>query len=412
MKTRLTILLTVVCAVAAAFAISSCSGKAPKDGALIEGQVSGYDPSETIAVVLMHCSGDSAEGIMRDTLKNGRFAFRLDSLTGENKYLVSLFRSLTKNYEEVLNFGPEIYLEPGAVVRIKGEGRYLYNARITSPVKDQKLRDRFIRKMSEEDWKAQQDLAAHRYLAIDELYYGGEHTPEEADSLQRIIQQDYKSTQEVIGRLTRQELELLETEEIGAFALEKIRTQAKSYSLGKKENRETLLRLYERLSDDQKATSYGMETLNFLNPVKKVQSGSPIPQYDYVDKSGKTVHPSDFNGKWVLLDYWDRGCGACRLAIPELGAISKEFQDELAVVSINLDKEKDWKDASAEHGIFWNDWNDPKGVSGSVRAFGTAGLPTFVLISPDGIIQNIFAGYEEGYLHRIFQTALSAAPEQ
>ena len=155
-----------------------------------------------------------------------------------------------------------------------------------------------------------------------------------------------------------------------------------------------------------------METLNFLNPVKKVQSGSPIPQYDYVDKSGKTVHPSDFNGKWVLLDYWDRGCGACRLAIPELGAMSKEFQYELAVVSINLDKEKDWKDASAGHGIFWNDWNDPKGVSGSVRAFGTAGLPTFVLISPDGIIQSIFAGYEDGYLHRLFQTALSAAPEQ
>ena len=92
--------------------------------------------------------------------------------------------------------------------------------------------------------------------------------------------------------------------------------------------------------------------------------------------------------------------------------MSKEFQDELAVVSINLDKEKDWKDASAGHGIFWNDWNDPKGVSGSVRAFGTAGLPTFVLISPDGIIQSIFAGYEDGYLHRLFQTALSAAPEQ
>ena len=397
---------------AAALMLAACTGKAPKDGALIEGQVSGYDPGETIAVVLMHRSGETAKGIMRDTLKNGRFSFRLDSLTGENKYLVSLFRSLTKNYEEVLNFGPEIYLEPGAVVRIKGEGRYLYNARITSPVKDQKLRDRFIRKMSEEDWKAHQDLTAHRYLAIDELYYGGDHTPEEADSLQRIIQQDFESTQEVTDRLTRQELELLETEEIGAFALEKIRTQAKSYSFGKKENRETLLRLYERLSDDQKATSYGMETLNFLNPVKTVESGSPVPQYDFVDKSGNTVRTSDFKGKWVLLDYWDRGCGACRLAIPELGAMSKDFQDELAVVSINLDKEKDWKEASAEHGLFWHDWNDPKGLSGSVRAFGTAGLPTFVLISPDGIIQSIFAGYEDGYLHRIFQTALSATPEQ
>ena len=87
--------------------------------------------------------------------------------------------------------------------------------------------------------------------------------------------------------------------------------------------------------------------------------------------------------------------------------MSQEFHGTLAVVSISLDKEKAWREASQEHGITWNDWNDPRGTSGSVRAYGTNGIPTFILISPDGTIQQIIVGYREGLLRRTIQSALS-----
>ena len=115
----------------------------------------------------------------------------------------------------------------------------------------------------------------------------------------------------------------------------------------------------------------------------------------------------DFRGRWGLLDFWSRGCGPCIKAVPELGAVSKEYQDKLAVVSISLDRVSSWKEASAEHAIFWNDWNDPKGSAGSVRVFGTTGIPTFVLITPNGTIHEILVGYGEGILRNAVQRGLN-----
>ena len=169
-----------------------------------------------------------------------------------------------------------------------------------------------------------------------------------------------------------------------------------------------MLRLYDRLTDDQKASRDGMEVLNFLEPVKTLNKGSYVPSYDYMDGNGKTVRISDFAGKWVLMDFWSIGCGPCVKSIPELSVISKEFPDALAVVSISLDKESLWREASKEHGIFWNDWNDPKGTSGSVRSYGAKGTPTFVLVSPEGIVSDIIVGYSNGRLRNEVNKAMNS----
>ena len=389
----------------AALLMVACTQKAPENGALIQGRVTGLDPEDIITAELFQHEGGVGIGIGTDTLRNGRFSFRLDSLSEAEHYMISLIRP-RGSYVDVVNYGPEIYLEPGAFVRIKGEGKHFKSARIDSPVKDQKLRQQYLKKMSRGDWNALDDIQAHRYLVVNEMYYGEGLTPEQKDSLRVVAQQDLGVSNEISERLLLQDMELLKTEEIGAFALDRLLTLALQVSMGKKENREAVLHLYDRLSDEQKSSSAGMEILNYLNPVETVSYGSPVPSYDYVDKDGKTVRISDFAEKWVLMDFWSRGCGPCIKSVPELGAISIEFQGKLAVVSINLDSVNNWREASEEHGIFWNDWNDPKGSSGSVRAYGTTGIPTFVLISPEGIIDAIIVGYSEGRLRNAVQRAI------
>lgn len=397
-------------AVCASLLMVACTGKVPENGAMIQGQATGLDPEEMITAVLFQHEGGVGKGIQIDTLRNGRFSFRLDSLAEADHYMIMLFRP-RQGYVDVINYGPEIYLEPGAFVRIKGEGKHFRTARIDSPVKDQKLRQLFLKKMSQEDWNALDEIQAHRNLVVNELYYGEGLTHEQKDSLRMEAQQDLDASHEIQDRLSQQVLKILETEQIGTFALDRILSLAHQVSLGKKEYREAVLRLYERLSNEQKTSRAGMETLNYLNPVKTVSSGSPVPSYEYFDKNGKSVRISDFAGKWVLMDFWSRGCGPCLKAVPELGAVSNEFKEKLAVVSISLDSENPWKEASREHGIFWNDWNDPKGTSGSVRAFGTNGIPTFVIVSPEGIIVDIITGYSEGLLRNKVQIAMNSASE-
>ena len=399
MRTRAFSFLTALLMVAA------CTQKAPQNGALIQGWATGLDPDDIITAELFQHEGGVGVGIGTDTLRNGRFTFLLDSLSEADHYMVSLFRP-RDGYVDVINYRPEIYLEPGAFVRIKGEGKHFRSARIDSPVKDQKLRQQYLKKMSREDWKALDEIQAHRYLLVNAIYYDQSLTQEQKDSLRMVAQQDLDASHKISDRLMQQDMKLLKTEEIGTFALDRLLTLALQVSLEKKQNREAVLRLYERLSDDQKTSRAGMEALNYLNPVKTVSFGSPVPSYDYIDKDGKTVRISDFAGKWVLMDFWSRGCGPCIKSVPELGAISKEFQDKLAVVSISLDSKNTWREASEEHGIFWNDWNDPTGSSGSVRAYGTTGIPTFVLVSPEGIINQIIVGYGEGRLRRAVQNAM------
>lgn len=387
--------------------LASCAEKAPQNGALIFGQASGLDSDDIITAVLYQEVSGIGKGIQTDTLKNGRFVFRLDSLAEADYYLISLLRP-RESSDDVINYGPEIYLEPGAVVRIKGEGKHFRTARIDSPVKDQRLRQRFLDKMSQEDWDALDDIKAHRQHVNNELYYGDGLSQEQKDSLRKVAQQDLEISREISDRLSRQELKLLETEEIGAFALRRINGLAYKVSLGNNEYREAVLRLYDRLTDDQKASRDGMEVLNFLEPVKTLNKGSYVPSYDYMDGNGKTVRISDFAGKWVLMDFWSIGCGPCVKSIPELSVISKEFPDALAVVSISLDKESLWREASKEHGIFWNDWNDPKGTSGSVRSYGAKGTPTFVLVSPEGIVSDIIVGYSNGRLRNEVNKAMNS----
>jgi Thiol-disulfide isomerase and thioredoxins len=387
--------------------LASCAEKAPQNGALIFGQASGLDSDDIITAVLYQEVSGIGKGIQTDTLKNGRFVFRLDSLAEADYYLISLLRP-RESSDDVINYGPEIYLEPGAVVRIKGEGKHFRTARIDSPVKDQRLRQRFLDKMSQEDWDALDDIKAHRQHVNNELYYGDGLSQEQKDSLRKVAQQDLEISREISDRLSRQELKLLETEEIGASLSAESTGLAYKVSLGKMSTREAVLRLYDRLTDDQKASRDGMEVLNFLEPVKTLNKGSYVPSYDYMDGNGKTVRISDFAGKWVLMDFWSIGCGPCVKSIPELSVISKEFPDALAVVSISLDKESLWREASKEHGIFWNDWNDPKGASGSVRSYGAKGTPTFVLVSPEGIVSDIIVGYSNGRLRNEVNKAMNS----
>ena len=382
--------------------LAACAEKAPERGALILGEASGFNPQDSIAAVLFRFNGSFGRSFQKDTLQDGHFSFRLDSLDdGFDRYSLHFFRIEGGRLSEILGYGPEIYLEPGAVVHLRGEGRYYRNARIDSPVKDQHLRERFMKKMSLADWKALQDSQFRHDQFIREVESRTDWTQAEVDSLKAWDKQDREESRAISDRLSQQKLKLLQTEEIGAFALSLLESLAHEVSVGKEEYREGVVRAYERLTDEQKASTDGMETLNYLNPVQTVTYGSPAPDYAYVDKEGKTVRISDFRGKWVLLDFWGSGCGPCLMAIPELAALSREMQDKLVVVSINLDRESVWKKVSKEHGITWTDWNDPKGASGGVRAYGTAGLPTFVLVSPEGTVDNIWAGYRKGVLRSL-----------
>jgi len=70
------------------------------------------------------------------------------------------------------------------------------------------------------------------------------------------------------------------------------------------------------------------------------------------------------------------------------------------LVSISIDNNKVWKEATAAHDISWINLHDPKSINGIASNYGLTGIPHYVLISPANKVIDIWMGFSEELLTR------------
>jgi thioredoxin-related protein len=78
--------------------------------------------------------------------------------------------------------------------------------------------------------------------------------------------------------------------------------------------------------------------------------------------------------------------------------ISETYHNKLTIISISLDNDADWKEAMTKHDMPWVNLRDPKSMGGLAASYGVAGIPNYVLISPEGKVIDKWAGYATGLL--------------
>lgn len=115
-------------------------------------------------------------------------------------------------------------------------------------------------------------------------------------------------------------------------------------------------------------------------------------QPDFLDTEGRGYRYADFNGKWLILNYWATWCGPCIKEIPELNKIAEEHQDKVRVFGVNFDQ----PDAEERHAqvekmriefpVFVI---DPSADMGFTRP---EVLPTTFIFSPDGTLHATLIG--------------------
>lgn len=255
--------------------------------------------------------------------------------------------------------------------------------------------------MSLADWELFQDLYVDRDAAIDKR--GDPNiTAAERDSLYRLTDDLLEQSNSIQARIQKQTLELMKAEPVGQYWMDRLLAYAGSISHGmSKEIKPQLEKFYASLPQELRESDQGLEIRANLNPIKKVHAGDPLPAYTYLDRSGGGHLLSELRGKYVLLDFWSMGCGPCIESIPYLAQLYERCSERLEIVSISLDTDPVWEEARKEHPTSWTEWRDPSRNSGSVLSFESRGIPTFVLVSPEGEVIEIFEGFSPAWIEGI-----------
>jgi thiol-disulfide isomerase/thioredoxin len=119
----------------------------------------------------------------------------------------------------------------------------------------------------------------------------------------------------------------------------------------------------------------------------------PAPEFALPGRNG-IVSLDSLRGKVVLADFWASWCEPCRKSFPWMADLYRRRSSEgLAIVAINLDKQRDLADAFlAQHPVPFDVAFDPAGKT--AEAFGVKGMPTSVLIDRNGVIVESHVGWD------------------
>ena len=148
-------------------------------------------------------------------------------------------------------------------------------------------------------------------------------------------------------------------------------------------------------TDSQKG--FEQETVDTLHIL---QVGEKAVDAELFDMQGNKhrLYEAFADGRYVLLDFWNLGCGACRQSESELLEVYDRMKGKLEIVGINLDSISRWQNHEWSKKIVWKNWNDGKGYKGGIKShyYDWNAAPFYVLLSPDGRILWEMAGYGAG----------------
>lgn len=119
----------------------------------------------------------------------------------------------------------------------------------------------------------------------------------------------------------------------------------------------------------------------------------PVSEFSLPDLQGKQVTLSQYQGKWIVINFWATNCPPCVQEIPELKAFYRRHKDVDAVVlGVNYeDIKRSWLEDFIESVAL----NYPVLLAeeGKPTVFGAITmLPTTILVSPEGRLMGIHRG--------------------
>lgn len=391
MKTKILIALTIVLAMAA------CGNKpvSPDTPYVIEGELTGV--KDGAEMVLYSLDGDVGNLIARDTVSEGKFYFQSQMEDPELNRLV-----LYALGDELPTISKNIYVVPGAHVKIIGHGPHIISWKVQSNVPEQ---------------KADEELhAIKEYDLAQDLLIAGKEASKEMRSIDRNAEPErYAEARKRYNTIYNQQDSMFYVVEAKRALIMKALNPSQPWMIElnllarmirtkpELEFAEDVKMMYHALPEEWKQSKLGKEIYANIYPPQEVKVGDDCPDADFYDINGNLHNLAEHKGKYILLDFWSSGCAGCIEAFPYMRNLFEKYNDRLSIVSMSIDTDRRWRLASEKYNLTWSNWNEGKGEGGLYTNFRTNGIPFYVLVNPEGKVMKM----ELGYLEENFKTLFS-----
>lgn len=157
-----------------------------------------------------------------------------------------------------------------------------------------------------------------------------------------------------------------------------------------KEVKEGMIASFEKnKSDYAPYVKYKKEVALKAERMKAVEVGASAPTFTYFladDKQKENL--KQFEGKYLLIDFWASWCGPCRGSIPGLKELYAKYESKgFEILAVSVDEKKEsWLKALSEENMPWPQAHTPRSGKEVMGAYQFSSIPFLVLIDRDGKI--------------------------
>ena len=357
----------------------------PEGEFVIYGELQNVPDSSVLE--LLRADGRIHRLIDSDTVINGKFIFR-DTITDSQARKLRL----TARSKGFPNTFLNIWVKSGTYVKITGNDCLHSLWHVESDVPEQ----------HDENLFSEVALAERKQMLTyvtewNDVYSTGLQQGLDKPTLRK-VDSLLKLFLPLVDSIALHELNYMKESPVTTVWLDRYQNYAGYLQWNKKFGHEDLIRsLYDRMPEADRATAAGQLIAAYLNLPEVVNVGDQMVDGDLYDVKGNLHHLSEFKGKYILLDFWSQGCGPCLQSFPEIKEVAESYKEGLVIVSINSDPKDRWLDFIERKGLTGNQWNElAKGATGLAAVYQVTGIPPYVMISPEGVVLDMWKGYGPG----------------